>query len=127
MPRFWVTILILHTSTVFIFYWLSAKRLKHERIGGYVGIQGIGVIARLKGVEGLNLGRSWILGGGGGMYWIFGEVRGMGWILGEGWGMEWIFEEGCRMDWISGGGWGCLGSWQKGVRWILDLERIGRG
>ena len=57
MPRFWVTILILHTSTVFIFYWLSAKRLKHERIGGYVGIQGIGVIARLKGVEGLNLGR----------------------------------------------------------------------
>ena len=41
--------------------------------------------------------------------------------------MEWIFEEGCRMDWISGGGWGWLGYWQKGVRWILDLERIGRG
>ena len=70
MPRFWVTILILHTSTVFIFYWLSAKRLKHERIGGYVGIQGIGVIARLKGVEGLDLGRR--MGGRIG-FWLEGE------------------------------------------------------
>ena len=88
MPRFWVTILILHTSTAFIFYWLSAKRLKHERIGGYVGFKALEGLLELKEVEGLDLGRKVenALDLGRRMKDGLDFVgRGRNWILGGGW------------------------------------------